>query len=766
MKCVTSVRVSPGRINIHENECFNLTSVEISPPDATNPNVVWSSSNPSIASVHPVSGHVLGVHEGTATIYATAQDGSGQMDCCTVVVSAVIPISSITLNKTSLTLEKGDNYTLLKTIYPSNATYQNVMWFSSNTDVATVNNGVVHAKARGTAVISVVSTTGNGISASCYVEVTDGILVSSITVSPSSISLVEGETTFLHKSVSPANATNQTVQWSSSNSCIATVNPNSGLVSAQNEGTATIYATAQDGSGKQGCCTVHICKEVKVTSVVLNRHCLTLEKGDCQTLSYTLNPSNATNQTVSWSSNNTNVATVSHGVVYAKAAGTATIRIYAEGGTCITDTCVVTVTEDILVNSVIVNPTSKCMVVGDSTYLSATVYPNNATNKSIRWHSDNICVATVNPTSGLVMAQGAGTATIYATAQDGSGKRGCCTVNVSNAVDIIPVTAVTVSPESTIMYVGESAYLTATVYPPNATDKSVEWSSYDSNILEINTYTGRMTAKSCGTTIVSATTTDGAYVSSAVVSVNNLKIYQTTRTLKHDSCGELAEDLTFNDISVVDLQGMDWINWLDFEGSTPQSMRSSWEGMCTSLFSTAPLESVILDMIDHFMTGSGDNYSNDILTEKVSEHASTVEYIDAVKERISYLLSVYNGDITKLKYDACTRDCHPLTCGINKLPPVFNTADDIIHGLTICLDDLWGHQIEVKSYNKIGNSYTGKLEFTLYDHFGLDEADVSKYGFLHGFRAWYILQHNQEFNGAYKPFVTIIKIEVPFSGTI
>ena len=72
----------------------------------------------------------------------------------------------------------------------------------------------------------------------------------------------------------------------------------------------------------------------------------------------------------------------------------------------------------------------------------------------------------------------------------------------------------------------------------------------------------------------------------------------------------------------------------------------------------------------------------------------------------------------------------------------------------------------MKSYRKIGNSCSGILSFALYDHFGLDAADVVEYGYLKGFRAWYILQHSKEYNGAYRPFVTMIHFDVPFSGTI
>lgn len=123
----------------------------------------------------------------------------------------------------------------------------------------------------------------------------------------------------------------------------------------------------------------------------------------------------------------------------------------------------------------------------------------------------------------------------------------------------------------------------------------------------------------------------------------------------------------------------------------------------------------------------------------------------------------------QLRYVVSNRDSNPLVelmrnNEINQ--PVYNTANDKITGLTICIDGLWGNQIEVKSYSQSGNSYSGVLSFTLYDHFGLDAADVEKYGFLAGFRSWYILQHNKEYNGSYKPFVTKINFDVPFSGVI
>ena len=319
--------------------------------------------------------------------------------------------------------------------------------------------------------------------------------------------------------------------------------------------------------------------------------------------------------------------------------------------------------------------------------------------------------------------------------------------------------------ESLTVKVGWSSY----VCPNGYYTSEVYWASSNPEVAYVDYYTGLIIAKGQGTSIVTAMTSNFNLRATFTITVDKLKIYQTENTYRFDVDGNLAEDLKYNDISVENLKAMDWINWWDFVLTTPTAFRSSWEYMCTTFFSTQPLQNVVLDMIDHFMSGSSTNYSNDILTEKVVEHESTQSYCDAVKSCINSLMSTYNGDITKLKYIASSRLSNPLVAmmraqEINQ--PVYNTTRDKINGLTICLDGLWGNEIEVKSYSKVGDNYSGVLEFTLYDHFGLDAADVSKYGPLAGFRSWYILQHNEEYNGAYKPFVTVIRFEIPFEGSI
>ena len=282
---------------------------------------------------------------------------------------------------------------------------------------------------------------------------------------------------------------------------------------------------------------------------------------------------------------------------------------------------------------------------------------------------------------------------------------------------------------------------------------------------------GYIVAKMQGLATITATTANGNLCASSKITVKKLKIYQTRTTFRYDENCCLASDLSYNDITEDELRAMDWINWTDFVGTTPADFYNSWAKMCTTTFSAPPLTSVIISMIDHFMSGDGSNYSNPILTQKIVEHDSTINYVNSVKSCIDSLMSQYNRNIYALKYNNENRDSNPLVSIMKEkeiFAPVYDTIADTLgplSGLRICVDSLWGNQIEVKSYNRTGNSYSGVLEFTLYDHFGLDAPDVEKFGFLAGFRAWYILQHFDRFNGAYKPFVTVINFEVPFSGS-
>lgn len=170
----------------------------------------------------------------------------------------------------------------------------------------------------------------------------------------------------------------------------------------------------------------------KVTGVSLNKNTTTIKVGGTETLTAMVEPANATNKAVTWSSDNISVATVdANGLVTAVAEGSATITVTTEDGNK-TATCEVTVTTaTVPVTGVTLDPTSLTLNVNQTATLTATITPNDATNQNVTWTSDNPSVATVS--GGVVTAVAPGEATITATTQDGSFDA-TCTVTVNKPV--------------------------------------------------------------------------------------------------------------------------------------------------------------------------------------------------------------------------------------------------------------------------------------------------------------------------------------------
>ena len=247
-------------------------------------------------------------------------------------------------------------------------------------------------------------------------------------------------------------------------------------------------------------------KDIAVTSVSLDKAYLTLEIGESYTLVVTVSPSNATNKSATWSSTNCSVASVSGGKVTAKSEGTTTIIAEAHNGT--TASCTLTVNEPahevIEVTSVSLNKTFLTLEIGESGTLTATVLPNNATDKSVTWTSSDQSVAMVE--DGKVTAIESGTTTITATTSNG--KTASCSVTVNeSAPEIIEVTSVSLNKSSLALEIGESETLTATVLPSNATDKSVTWASSDQAVAMVAN--GKVTAVGSGIATITATVSNG-----------------------------------------------------------------------------------------------------------------------------------------------------------------------------------------------------------------------------------------------------------------
>ena len=354
--------------------------------------------------------------------------GNGRIDeksgNVTVEPGVKIGVTSVTLDKTDLTLDVNDKATLTATVNPNDATNKTVTWKSDKPEIVEVDsNGNVTAKAAGTATITA---TVDGKSVSCKVTVNGQttVPVASVELNQTTLELIAGKEATLTATVKPDDATNKTVTWSSNNETVATVD-NNGKVTAKAAGEAIITAKVGD---KQATCNVKVtAADVAVESVTLNQSSLELIAGKEATLTATVKPDNATNRTVAWESTATNVATVdNNGKVTAKAEGTAIITAKAGDKTA---TCTVTVTKaDVKVTQITISG-KNTLNVNDVATLTADVQPGDATNKTVVWTSENPDVVKVE--NGKVTALMPGQAVIKATAQDGSNVVGTFTIKVS-----------------------------------------------------------------------------------------------------------------------------------------------------------------------------------------------------------------------------------------------------------------------------------------------------------------------------------------------
>ena len=338
---VTDISLNVTNMHLIVNQTFQLTTT-ITPNWATNKTVKWNSSNNSVATVSQ-SGLVTATAPGNTTITATTIDGSNLSASCDVTVS-IIPATSISLNKAFLTLDISDTYQLVPTLLPIDATYKTLTWESSNTSVATVsNNGLITPVAPGDVTITATTIDGTNLSASCQVTVVKR--VKSISLNEDNLTLSLPETAQLIASITPNDATNGILNWTSSKPSVAAVD-NNGFITSKSVGTTTITATTTDGSNLSATCLVIVSKQ-NVTSIMLNKDSLKMHIGETFQLIADVLPENASNPALKWNTNNPSIASVdNNGLVTALSGGTTYINTSTTDGSNLTASCAIEVLPD------------------------------------------------------------------------------------------------------------------------------------------------------------------------------------------------------------------------------------------------------------------------------------------------------------------------------------------------------------------------------------------------------------------------------------
>ena len=424
-------------------------------------------------------------------------------------------------------------------VLPANVTNRTVTWSIINgTGAASINAaGRITAIGNGTVTARASANDGSGISGSIVVTIFNQITsVTAITISgaggANTITMDNGSLQ-MSASITPVTATDKSVTWSIVNgSGVAGIN-NSGLVTAFDNGTVTVHATANDGTGVVGSRVITISNQAgPVTSIIVTGsgggNTITTDNGSLQLTAAVL-PANATVKTVTWSIiNGTGQASInSTGLLSAIDNGSVTARATANDGSGVYGTLVVQISNQIVpVNSIIlIGESGASAIITDNgtLQLSAQVLPSNAVDKSVVWSIvDGTGQATINPT-GLVTAVYNGTVTARAASKDGSGVYGALIITISN--QIIPLTAISVTGsdgETTINTDNGSLQLNAIVLPANATDLTVRWSIVNITGNAFISTTGLVTATDNGTVRAIATANDGSGISgNLVITISN-----------------------------------------------------------------------------------------------------------------------------------------------------------------------------------------------------------------------------------------------------
>lgn len=252
---VTGITLNKERTTVLVSGTEQLTAL-ILPLTATNQAVTWTSSDAAVVAV-TTGGLLNGVAAGSATVTATSADRGFTASCSVTVSSVAVPVASIVTNKKSTTILAGSAEQLMATILPLAATNQNVTWASSNPWIVTVGpGGLVSAVAAGSAVITVTSNDGVYSASFTVTVATVAVAAAGVTLNKSSLTLGTGSFEQLTVALSPSNATNQNITWTSSNQAVATVGPG-GLVTAVAAGAAVITARTVDG-GYTATCVVTV----------------------------------------------------------------------------------------------------------------------------------------------------------------------------------------------------------------------------------------------------------------------------------------------------------------------------------------------------------------------------------------------------------------------------------------------------------------------------------------------------------------------------
>ncbi|MBQ6119338.1 MAG: Ig-like domain-containing protein [Clostridia bacterium] len=364
-----------------------LVTAKVQPGTANNKKVVWTSSDPAVATVNS-EGRVTGKGRGTVVITCTAD--ADPAVTAEMVLTVGQQVTAIKADPKNVTVPVGRQLLLNWTVQPANANNQNVTFTSSAPRIAAVDAyGIVEGLARGEATITIKATDGSNRTATVRVTVTQ--LPESVSIKQSSVAVYTGRSIQLTSTVLPANTNNKRVTWSVADPSIATVNKE-GRVTGVKAGTTTVICASEEEPSLTAACQVIVNQHV--TGITVSPAQLNLRVGESARISWLVSPEDATDKTVSFTSGNTRIATVDpDGTIHALKRGDANITVKANDGSGKTARVKVSVIQP--VTGVHMGRQEYVLDPDESLTITAVLEPSDASNTNMSWVSTDERIATV-----------------------------------------------------------------------------------------------------------------------------------------------------------------------------------------------------------------------------------------------------------------------------------------------------------------------------------------------------------------------------------
>lgn len=540
---VKSISISMKTLGLKPKDTYQLYA-EVNPKNAKNKTVKWQSSDSNIVEVDEKTGMVTAIAVGEAIVTVISNDNPKvSADCLVTVSDNLVDVTGIAFTSDEITIYKGSGELLEVVVSPEDAKTPILKFSSSNNNIVKVNDiGYVTGVAVGSATVMVQTEDGK-FSDTIKVNVKSGgegsggstiINPTGLKFGADSIDIVVNTTQNLAVTFIPSNATNTALLWASTDTSVVKVE--NGAVTGLKVGKAQVKATTVNNITATIDVNV-IPASIKVTGLTVEPTSVTLKKGGTKQITAKVQPDNASNKEVTYTSSDTKIATVSeNGLIKAIAKGTATITVKTkdQGKTA---TVKVTVTEesaggssggtsgsssdfDISVSGpteIVKDTNVKYSISIKGTQASLSDYPR-CTSSNTNYVTTLNAGGSVSAWGCIAYGKAVGTAKITFTATNTKGvtKTKTITIKVVDGSKPIAINSIRLSVAPSSLKVGQIGIYEAVFSPLDADTENVIWKSSDTSVATITSssksgkgvYKATITAKKAGTTYISAQVTD------------------------------------------------------------------------------------------------------------------------------------------------------------------------------------------------------------------------------------------------------------------